>query len=230
MKMKTSNLLMLLCTLSLAAPIAFCQSDPLQGTPTGLPAAPKLPVLTGKITEIKDDGLTIKSTQGDSATVKVSAETRFRRDQKDAHLADFKIGDTVTILGEQDANSTWTARLVATAPDTSKGDRGGPFGGPPPNPQNMGKTFIVGELKKIEDTKLTIRRPDGVDQTAQVDANTKFLDARGGTIKLTDFKPGDHISGMGDAKDGVVVLTECRKAPDLSAPPPPPPLPAPPSS
>src|SRR3974390_2634614 len=93
---------------------------PIAGTPTGLPAVPKLPVLTGKITEIKDDGLTIKSTQGDSATVKVSAETRFRRDQKDAHLADFKIGDTVTILGEQDANSTWTARLVATAPDTSK--------------------------------------------------------------------------------------------------------------
>jgi hypothetical protein len=194
-----------------------------------LPSAPKLPALGGKIAEIKDDGLTIKTTQGENATVKVSAETRFRRDQKDAHLADFKIGDTVMILGEQDANGTWTARLVVTGPDTSNGARGGLFGGPPPNPQDMGKTFIIGELKKIEDTKLTIRRPDGVDQTTQVDANTKFLDARGETIKLVDFKPGDHISGMGGVKDGVVVLTECRKAPDLGAPPPPP-LPAPPSS
>lgn len=172
----------------------------------------------------------IKTTQGDSATVKVSAETRFRRDQKDAHLADFKIGDTVTILGEQDANGTWSARLVATAPGTSKGDPGALFGGPPPNPQDMGKTFIIGELKTIEDTKLTIRRPDGVDQTVQVDANTKFLDARGDTIKLTDLKPGEHISGIGAVKDGAVILTECRKAPDLSAPPPPPPLPARPSS
>jgi hypothetical protein len=230
MKMKSSNLLIFICSLLLAAPIAFCQSDPIQGPPPGLPSAPKLPAVTGKITEISDDGLTIKTTQGDSATVKVSAETRFRRDPKEAHLADFKIGDTVTILGEQDANGTWTARLVATGPDTSKADRGGLFGGPPPDPQDMGKTFIVGELKKIEDSKLTIRRPDGVDQTTQVDANTKFLDARGETVKLADFKPGDHISGIGGVKDGVVVLTECRKAPDLSAPPPPPPLPAPPSS
>jgi hypothetical protein len=195
-----------------------------------LPSAPKLPALSGKIAEIKDDGMTVKTTQGESATVKVSAETRFRRDQKDAHLADFKVGDTVTILGERDGNGTWTARLVATAPDTSKADGGGPFAGPPPNPPDMGKTFIIGELKKIEDTKLTIRRPDGVDQTAQVDANTKLMDARGETIKLADFKPGDRIAGMGGVKDGVVVLTECRKAPDLSAPPPPPPLPAPPSS
>jgi hypothetical protein len=230
MKMKSSKLLMFIGTLLLAAPIAFCQSDPVHGPPPGLPSAPKLPVLAGKIAEISDDGLTIKTTQGESATVKVSAETRFRRDQKDAHLADFKAGDTVTILGEQDANGTWTARLVATGPETSNGDRGGPFGGPPPNPQDMGKTFIIGELKKIEDTKLTIRRPDGVDQTTQVDANTKFMDARGETIKLADFKPGDHISGMGGVKDGVVVLTECRKGPDLSAPPPPPPLSAPPSS
>lgn len=228
MNMKSSNLLIFICSLLLAAPIAFCQSDPFHGPPPGLPSAPKLPVLTGKIAEISDDGLTIKPTQGDNATVKVSAETRFQRDQKDAHLADFKIGDTVMILGEQDANGTWTARLVATGPDTSKG--GGLFAGPPPNAQDSGKTFIVGELKKIEDTKLTIRRPDGVDQMVQVDANTKFISARGETVKLADFKPGDHISGIGGVKDGVVVLTECRKAPDLSAPPPPPPLPAPPSS
>ena len=101
-------------------------------------SAPKLPAISGKIAEIKDDGLTIKTTLGEGATVKVSAETRFRRDQKEAHLADFKIGDTVMILGEQGANGTWTARLVAMGPDTSKGDRGGPFGGPPPNPQGHG--------------------------------------------------------------------------------------------
>ena len=228
MRIRSRNVLLLIGTLLVGTPLAFCQSNPFQGPPPGLPSAPKLPAVSGTITAIKDDGLTMNTPQGESVTVKVSAETRFRRDQKDAHLADFKIGDTVMILGEQDANGTWTARIVATGPDTSKG--GGLFAGPPPNPEDSGKTFIVGELKKIEDTKLTIRRPDGVDQTAQVDTNTKFLDARGGTIKLTDFKPGDHISGMGDAKDGVVVLTECRKAPDLSAPPPPPPLPAPSSS
>src|SRR5215469_17689609 len=99
MKMKSSNLLIFICTVLLAAPIAFCQSDPVQGRPPGLASAPKLPAISGKIAEIKDDGLTIKTTLGEGATVKVSAETRFRRDQKEAHLADFKIGDTVMILG-----------------------------------------------------------------------------------------------------------------------------------
>jgi hypothetical protein len=64
MKMKSSNLLMFIGTLLLAAPIAFCQSDPVHGPPPGLASAPKLPVLGGKIAEISDDGLTIKTTQG----------------------------------------------------------------------------------------------------------------------------------------------------------------------
>lgn len=39
--------------------------------------------------------------RGETAIVKVSSDTRFRRDRKEAHLADFKVGETVMILGEQ---------------------------------------------------------------------------------------------------------------------------------
>ena len=150
MKIKSRNVLLLIGTLLLGTPIAFCQSNPVQGPPPGLPSGAKLPAVSGTITAIKDDGLTIKTPQGETAAVKVSTETRFRRDQKDAHLADFKIGETVTILGEQDTSGTWNARLIAASA--------------PPNPQDIAKNLIIGELTKIEGTKLTIHRPDGVDQ------------------------------------------------------------------
>jgi len=59
-----------------------------------------------------------------------------------------------------------------------------------------------------------------------MDENTKLLDAHGDTIKLADFKIGDHVAGIGAVKNGVFVPAEFRKAPtDLSAPPPLPPPP-----
>jgi len=86
--------------------------------------------------------------------------------------------------------------------------------------QDLGKTFIIGQLTKVEATKLTIHRPDGVDQTIAVDANTKFLDSNRNAITLADLKAGDRIAGVGALKDGVFVPTELRKAPNA-----PPPLP-----
>jgi len=116
--------------------------------------------------------------------------------------------------------------LLAAAVAFCQTPQPGPFGGPPPTPQDLGKTFIVGELQKVENTKLTIHRPDGVDQTIQVDDKTKLLDGRGETIKLADFKTGDRVAGTGALKDDVFLATELRKAPtDVSGPPAPPRLP-----
>ena len=221
MKSNSRNLSILMLTLLLATAVAFCQTEPSLGPP------PKLPGVIGTITAIEGDGLTIKTPQSKTAVVKVSSETRFQRDQKEAHLADFKIGETIVIAGEQDESGTWNARFVATPSETSKGEsRDGLSGGEPPNPQDIGKAFIIGRLEKIENMKLTIRRPDGVDQGTEVDENTKFLDANAKVITLADFKTEDHVAGIGALKNGVFVLAELHKAPaDPSAPPPPPPLP-----
>jgi hypothetical protein len=67
--------------------------------------------------------------------------------------------------------------------------------------EGLGKQFIAGEIKAIEGTTLTILRVDGQTQTIQVDENTSFR-KQGESITLADFKPGDHVHGRGELKNG----------------------------
>jgi hypothetical protein len=91
------------------------------------------------------------------------------------------------------------------------------FSGEVPNLQEIGKRVVAGRLEKIEDTKLTISHPHGVEYSVVVDANTEFLDAHGQAVTLADFKPGEQVAAVGTLKDGVFVATEFGKVPiDLS--------------
>lgn len=222
----------LICSFLFATAVAFCQMDPSQAPSNPLPPGPQFPgsqrpALTGTITAIEGNTLTIKTPQDETATVTVTSQTRFRRERNDAQLPDFKIGETVVISGERGESGTWSARLVAIRSETSKGEGGdGPFGGAPPDPQNLGKAFILGQLTKIENAKLTVQRPDGGTQVIEVDDKTRFLDGHGETIKLADFKTGDRVAGTGALKNDVFVATELRRAQaDSPLPPPPPPPP-----
>lgn len=101
-----------------------------------------------------------------------------------------------------------------------------PFGGQAPNLSDATKNVVVGQLKNVEKTKLTIAKPDGVEQAVAVDANTKFIGEQGAAISLVDFKTGDHVAATGALKDGVFVAAQLAKIPaGPGAPPPPPPFP-----
>lgn len=199
----------------LTAVFAFCQPDAQQGPPPGMNGGMRgRQGVIGTITEITKDGLTVKTVHGDSAAVKVSSDTRFRRDRADAKLSDFKVGELIMVGGEQDKNGAWNARFIAMRSDFGEGEmRGGRFGGNRPDPADLGKTFVVGQLTKIEDTKLTIHRPDGVDQVVEVDESTSFRNAHGESITLADFKVGDRVGGRGAIKNGTFVASEFRQAP-----------------
>jgi Cu/Ag efflux protein CusF len=148
----------------------------------------------GNITAINGDTLTIKTMNG-VETVKTTADTMFRRNRDAAKLSDFKIGDTVFVAGEKSGDN-WTARIVAM--------RSGPgmF-----NPDDLGKKFILGEVTKIDGTKLTIKRPDNVEQTIEVDDDTSFRNSRRESVTLADVKVGDRVGGRGSLKDGTFVPT-----------------------
>ena len=208
--------LMLVVAVFFISAIAFGQSDMQQGPPgmQGGMRDRQFQGVAGTITEITKDGLTVKTVHGDVAKVKVSADTRFRRDRADAKLSDFKVGELVMVGGEQDKSGAWNARFVAMRSDFGGGEmRGGRMGGERPNPEDLGKTFIFGQLTKIEETKLTVHRPDGVDQVIEVDENTSFHNAHGESITLADFKVGDRVGGRGAIKNGVFVPTDFRQAP-----------------
>ena len=118
--------------------------------------------------------------------------------------------------------------LVATTvafsqTDSQQGPPPPPFGGQAPNLPDVAKNVVLGQLKKVEKTELTIAKPDGVEQRVAVDANTKFVGDHGAAITLADFKTGDQVAAIGTLKDGVFMATQLAKVP--SGPGAPPPLP-----
>ena len=152
----------------------------------------------GEITAVNADGFTIKTMQGNTATVKVTPETRFMRDRQPIKMSDLKVGDTIAVGGSPDASdpTTWHANFIADRTEQARQFK-----------ENLGKTMIVGEVKSIDGTNLTILRPDGVTQTISADENTSFRKARE-SITLADIKAGDHVMGRGSVKDGVFVPSE----------------------
>jgi len=153
------------------------------------------PGVAGTITEIDANTITVKTRDGQTALVTVNDKTEYRKDRAAATLAEFKVGDMVFVRGEKTGDNAWQAAVVAT--------RGG--GGSPDNfREGMGKLFIAGEVKAIDGTQLTIQRPDGVTQTISVDENTSFR-KDGESVTLADLKPGDHVFGRGEVKNGVFV-------------------------
>lgn len=165
----------------------------------------------GTIQSITADGFTLTNREGKTATVKINAETQFRRDGQSAKLSDFKVGDMVMVRGESSGENTWTASMVGTR--TGMG-QGGPGGQGAQNGQGMkrmreglGKEFIAGEVKSIDGTKLTIARPDGQTQTIEVDENTSFKKGQE-SITLPDIKVGDRVMGRGKLNSAGVFVPE----------------------
>jgi uncharacterized protein DUF5666 len=198
--------------LLLAAPLLCSAQTSDQPAPSDKPASPDAQPrregrgmrqgqgIAGSIGEIKADGFTVKTLQGKTVTVKVTSETRFRKDRQDAKLADFKPGDMVMVGGEPAGNDAWTARFVSSRQGIGQGNMQALREG-------MGKQFIAGEVKAIDGTKLTIARPDGQTQTIEVDENTSFRKGRD-SITLPDIKVGDRVFGRGQLNSaGVFVPT-----------------------
>jgi ribosomal protein L21E len=149
--------------------------------------------VAGTITAIDKNQISLKTQDGKSVAVKLSSDTRYRKDRQTAALSDFKVGDMVMVGGDPAGENAWNARFVASRSGAGQAMREG-----------LGKQFISGEIKAIEGTSLTILRVDGQTQTIQVDENTSFR-KQGQSITLADFKPGDRVFGRGELKNGTFV-------------------------
>ncbi len=177
------------------AATAWAQADaPPQGPPPGRERGGMRQGrgVGGTITDIKGDTLTLKTMNGGTATVKVTSSTEYRKEGQSAKFSDLKAGDTIGVRGESTGENSWTATAVIVNP-------GGMMR------EQLGKKFIAGEVTKIEDTKLTIKRIDGEIQVIEVDENTSFKNAKRESITLADIKIGDRVMGRGDLKDGTFV-------------------------
>ncbi len=161
--------------------------------------------VAGTITAIAANSITLKTRDGQTATVNLTDNTQFNKDRQPAKLADFKVGDMIFVRGQSSGQNTWQAERVAERSGMGGGGMGTGGGmGQGGFRDALGKTLIVGQIKSINGTQLVITRPDGVDQTITVDENTSFR-KQGESITLADLKAGDHVFGRGELKNNVFV-------------------------
>jgi preprotein translocase subunit YajC len=158
--------------------------------------------VAGSITALTDNSISIKTRDGQTVQVNLSDQTQFRKDREPAKIGDFKVGDMVFVRGKKGDNGVWDAQVVGSF--SGRGPGRGP--GARRMREGLGTQFIAGEIKSISGTQLTIERPDGVTQTINVDENTSFRKQQE-SITLVDLKPGDHVFGRGEMKNGTFVPT-----------------------
>jgi Domain of unknown function (DUF5666) len=153
--------------------------------------------LVGKITAIHKGSMEIAKPDGTTATVKVTDKTEYRKDRQGAKLEDFKVGDMVLVRGEENADRSVTALLI--------GARSG--GGPEVGARmfgEMGKDFVVGEVKSIDAPNLTVLRPDNVTQTLELNEETSLRRGRE-SITMADIQVGDHVVVRGGVQNNAFV-------------------------
>lgn len=156
--------------------------------------------LFGKITAMKDGALEIIGQDGQVVTVKLNADTEFRKDRQPAKSTDFKVGDMVMVRGDENPDHSVTAKLVGAR-------TGGPGGGPGGGLMAMGtlgKDYVAGEVKAIDAPKLTVLRTDNVTQTLELNEETSLRKGRE-SITMADIQVGDHVVARGAAQGDVFV-------------------------
>jgi len=159
----------------------------------------------GKITAIHDSSMEVTGQDGSVITVKLTAQTEFRKDREPAKVTDFKVGDMVMVRGDQNADNSVTARMISARSGAMGPGSGGPNGrGTMMNPGTLGKDYVAGEVKAIDAPKLTILRTDGVTQTLELNEDTSLHRGRQ-SITMADIQVGDHIMARGAAQNDMFV-------------------------
>ena len=183
--------------------------------------------LTGTVTEVAADHYTIKTDTGERYTVHFSANTRMMkqalqrraRGENDGPSAnppqtlkpaDIKVGDAVVAMGEVDATakSIGAVMILQVDPERARQMR--------EMQANYGKTWLMGKVTAINETKITLL--GSVDNAAHAfvaDENTTFRKRRE-PITLADLQVGDGLRVEGSVKDGTFIAASVS----VQAPPP----------
>jgi hypothetical protein len=128
-------------------------------------------MVRGTITAVAPDKLTVKTEEGDTYQVVLSANTRLTKDRQPVKTTDIKVGDGIGAMGELDQPTKTVHALFVGVVDAEQVKKAR---------ENMGKTYITGKVTAIDldGLKLTVERPDNVSQVIGVDEQTSFK--RGG--------------------------------------------------
>jgi hypothetical protein len=199
-------------------------ADPAQGQGTPPTAGqwriandgPGQPLL-GKITAINKGALELAKMDGTRVSVKLTDKTEYHKDRQSAKLSDFKVGDMVFVRGDENADHSVNAQIIRGR--SGSGAIGMVTGGPTAaglgivGGGEMGKDFVVGEVKSIDAPQITIQRPDNVTQKLELTEETSLRKGRD-SVTMADIQPGDHVFVRGAMQNNVFVPKSVVVIPD----------------
>jgi Domain of unknown function (DUF5666) len=204
---RLNRLFLVLAILSSMGTGAARQDPPSGAAPGGTGGRPQRgqesgprPVF-GKITAIENGVMEITGLDGQTAKVKYTEQTEFRKDRQPAKASDFKVGDLVAVRGEQGTDHTITATMIGAR-------TGGPAGGGMMmmggQGGTLGKDYIIGEVKSIDPPRMTVLRTDNVTETLELNEETSLHKGRE-SITMADIQVGDHVISRGELHKDVFV-------------------------
>jgi len=173
--------------------------------------------MTGTVTEVASDHYTIKTEAGDIYTVHISANTRIlkqtaqhrgeggesgNREQSAPQTlksTDIKVGDVVAAIGDVDAAVKSVGAMMVVQIDPERAKQMREMRG------NYGKTWLMGKVTAINETKITLQGTvDSATHAFVANEDTSFRKRRE-PITLADLQVGDMVRVEGAVKDGIFV-------------------------
>jgi len=168
----------------------------------------------GTVTAIAGGNISVKTEQGDVYKIETGPNTHFRkqRDRSQARAAgtgdtnaesaqvkisDIHIGDMLMAVGDKDDKARTVGAMMVIVLDKEQYEKAR---------ADFGKTWTAGAIQSIDETKITVKRPDNIIQTIVVDENTSFRKRRD-SITMADIKVGDNVTARGALQNGNFVAT-----------------------
>lgn len=163
----------------------------------GAQSFPDLPHVRGTVKAIHGNDFSIQTEEGKLYTVHISDNTHIYKNRQPLPAKQIHAGDMLIAGGSLDNANLLRAIFVADI-DAATVEK---------LRNDLGKTWIAGKVLKIEETKITIQRPDHQEQVIEADESTSFR-KDGDSVTLLDVHPGDIVRGKGSIKNGVFVPTQ----------------------
>ena len=151
----------------------------------------------GTVTAVSGDNITVKTETGDIYKVETGPNTRFRKQRDLIKISDIHVGDMIGAAGDKDEKAKTLGAMFVMLIDKEQYEKAR---------ADFGKTWTAGTIQSIDETKITVKRPDNVVQTIVVDENTSFRKRRD-SITLADIKVGDNVTARGAVQNGNFLAT-----------------------
>ncbi len=126
------------------------------------------------ITAINGSNLSLKTQDGWTRTIAVTADTAITRAGKSIAAGDLKVGDEIGLRQDRQTDGSYTISAI-----------------------NVVLPSITGTVTKIDGSTITVQRRDGTTATIHVSGNTTYKIAGVDTPALSDIKVNDIVIATG---------------------------------